>query len=80
MQAMSTLQDVSPSETWYMGVGWGFFGLVLIFLILRIYTRIRFISVYGLDDYAFVASCVFFFTNMVVEQLAAYVKRSNAHC
>lgn len=71
---MSALQDASPYETWYMGIGWGFVGLVLIFLALRIYTRIRFISVYGLDDYAFVASCVFFFTNMVVEQLAAYVE------
>lgn len=70
---MAALQDVPPNETWFMGIGWAFVGLVLIFLALRIYTRIHFISVYGLDDYAFVASCVFFFANMALEQVAAYV-------
>lgn len=57
-----------------MGVGWSFVVLVFIFLILRIYTRIHYISVYGLDDYAYIASCVFFLANMALEQFAAYVR------
>lgn len=41
-----------------LGILWGFTAVTFVFVILRLYTRIKVVQAYGLDDHFFNASFV----------------------
>lgn len=43
---------------WVADIIWGMNGLILLILLLRLYTRIRYITVYGADDWLNIAAFV----------------------
>lgn len=55
-----TLVGVSQPDmaVWFVAVCWSLAAVVFIFLLLRLYTRIRYISAYGVDDWLFLAAFV----------------------
>lgn len=46
------------SEAMAIGVCWGLTGLAILFILLRIYTRFHYVSVYGLDDLSYFVALV----------------------
>lgn len=63
---------------WFMSLLWAFVAVVFVFLLLRIYCRVRYISAYGWDDYCYVAAFVFLLASVALEQVATYVKVSGS--
>ena len=50
--------SLGPEGAYLVSVLWGLTGLVLFFLVLRIYTRVVCLAQYGIDDSFYVFTCV----------------------
>lgn len=41
-----------------MAANWAMTTVVLVFVLMRLYTRVKFVSIYGLDDYLYILAFV----------------------
>lgn len=51
---------IQGDAPWVLGVCWALTALVLVFVLLRIYTRVRIVDSFGYDDSTYIAAYVRF--------------------